>query len=171
VVPITLLVVSVARVDYTRLSTAGPAITLTLLLGTMLIATTEELMFRGVVLTFMRDRYREVPAAIVTTILFGLAHFPAGLLSVIAALLTGHLLYYARRVSGGLLVPIVVHGMFDFSIYSAATTADPGDDGSTGLILFLVSLVLLIAMIALHRLAAPRTTPSPSTAAPANAME
>ena len=41
---------ALALADYSRLSTAGLTLSLTLLLGTLLIAASEELLFRGVVL-------------------------------------------------------------------------------------------------------------------------
>ena len=158
-IPVVSLAVSLVRVDYTRLASAGAGIALSLLVAALLIGASEELMFRGIVLRFMRDRYRETTAAIVTTLVFGLSHFPAGPLNIVAAAFTGYLLYYTRRVSGGLLLPIVVHAMYDFAVFSQTTTSNPSTDGTTGMIQFLVDLALVVAMIALYRLAEPRTVP------------
>ena len=36
----------------------------------------------------------------------------------------GYFFYLTRRVSGGLIVPAVLHGMFDFSILSGGVTGD-----------------------------------------------
>ena len=82
-------------------------------------------MFRGVVLTFLRDRYREQTAAIATALLFGVAHLVSGPLNAVVSAMVGYLLYHSRRVSGGLVVPIVLHTLYDFSIFSTQTTANP----------------------------------------------
>jgi membrane protease YdiL (CAAX protease family) len=155
IVPIAYLVVSLALTDYTRLSTAGLAVSLTLLLGTMLIAASEELLFRGVVLRFMRDRYREVIAALATSFVFGLSHIVAGPVNVVVSALFGYLLYYVRRVSGGIVVPIVVHGLYDFSVFSSATTAAPDDAANASPALVVLTFILLIVMAVGHKWAEP----------------
>jgi uncharacterized protein len=160
IVPISLLIVHLALIDYGRLAEAGMMLSASLLLGTTLIAGGEELLYRGVVLTFTRERYRETSAAVVTTIVFGLCHAPGGPLNMISAGVHGYLLYYARRVSGGLAVPIVLHSLYDFSVYSSATTTHPDPAGWASPANLLVSIVLLVVMVILHR----RAEPSSSTA-------
>lgn len=53
------MLVAVALTDYGRLSTAGVLFSLTLAGATLCIAAGEELIFRGIVLRFLRLRYRE----------------------------------------------------------------------------------------------------------------
>jgi hypothetical protein len=161
IVPIVLLVASVATIDYGRLGTAGIALGVGLLVGTLFIGVSEELLFRGVVLTFMRDRYREWIAATVTAVLFGAIHFLAGPVQIVASAIFGYLLYYVRRVSGGIAMPIVVHTAWDYAVFSAYTTADPVVDDDTSLILFVLSVVLLLAVLVGHRAAEPRTPQAP----------
>jgi uncharacterized protein len=156
VVPIALLALSLAMIDYQRLAIAGIGLAITLLLATVLLAASEELVFRGMVLAFMRERYREVVAAIATAALFGAMHVAAGPLHVLSSSIFGYLLYYMRRVSGGLAIPILVHATWDYAIFSTHTTADPSTDSATGLTLFLTALALLLAVAALHRFAEPR---------------
>jgi hypothetical protein len=161
IVPIVLLVASVATIDYGRLGTAGIALGVGLLVGTLFIGVSEELLFRGVVLTFMRDRYREWIAATVTAVLFVAIHFLAGPVQIVASAIFGYLLYYVRRVSGGIAMPIVVHTAWDYAVFSAYTTADPVVDDDTSLILFVLSVVLLLAVLVGHRAAEPRTPQAP----------
>lgn len=161
IVPVALLVASAATIDYGRLGTAGIALGLALLVGTLFIGISEELLFRGVVLTFMRDRSREWIAATVTAVLFGAIHFLAGPIQIVASAIFGYLLYYVRRVSGGIVLPILVHTAWDFAVFSAYTTADPVVDDDSSLILFLLSVVLLVTLLVGHRAAEPRT---PATA-------
>lgn len=161
IVPIAFIVVSLALTDYTRLATAGLTLSLTLLLGTLLLAIGEELMFRGVVLRFMRDRYREVVAAVAASAVFGLSHIVAGPVNVVVSAMFGYLLYYTRRVSGGILVPIVVHALYDFSVWSSATTDAPADDANASPALALLTIALLIVMIVGRRRAeSQRTQPT-----------
>jgi len=161
IVPITLLVASIATIDYSRLATAGVALGVGLLVGTLFIGVSEELLFRGVVLTFLRDRYREWIAATVTAVLFGAIHFLAGPVQIVASAIFGYLLYYVRRVSGGIVMPILVHTAWDFSVFTAYTTATPAVDDDTSLILFLLSVVLLLAVLVGHRAAEPRSPQAP----------
>lgn len=158
IVPITLLVASIATIDYSRLGTAGIALGVGLLVGTLFIGVSEELLFRGVVLTFLRDRYREWIAATVTAVLFGAIHFLAGPVQIVASAIFGYLLYYVRRVSGGIVMPILVHTAWDFSVFTAYTTANPAVDDDTSLILFLLSVVLTVVLLVGHRAAEPGTT-------------
>ena len=157
IVPITLLVASIATIDYGRLATAGIVLGLALLVGTLFIGVSEELLFRGVVLTFMRDRYREWIAATVTAVLFGAIHFLAGPVQIVASAIFGYLLYYVRRVSGGIVMPVLVHTAWDFAVFTGFTTADPAVDPDTSLILFLLSAVLLLVVLVGHRAAEPRS--------------
>lgn len=165
--PIAFVVVSVALIDYTRLATAGLALSLTLLLGTVLIAGGEELLFRGMVLTFARDRSGEMTAAVATSVVFGLSHVVAGPVNVVFSAVFGYLLYYVRRVSGGIVVPVVVHAVYDFSVFSSLTTAEPDAAGDASPALVLVTIALLVVMVVGRRRAElpsvrPRTAASSS---------
>ena len=144
IVPASFVVASVALVDYGRLRVAGATVALALLLGTFLIAAGEELMFRGAVLQAMRDRYSERTAALVTALLFGGSHLVAGPLNMVMSALFGYLLYWCRRVSGGLVVPIVVHALWDFCVFSGWTTPDRSKAPAAPLLLSLLTFALLI---------------------------
>ena len=150
IVPISFVVASVALVDFGRLRIAGAAVALALLLGTLLIAAGEELMFRGIVLQAMRDRYPERTAALATALLFGCSHFLAGPLNVLMSALFGYLLYWSRRVSGGLAVPVIVHALWDFCVFSGWTTPDKAEEPAAPLVLSLLTLALLV-LIAVQR--------------------
>ncbi|MBA3407168.1 MAG: hypothetical protein H0U06_03755, partial [Solirubrobacterales bacterium] len=53
----------------------------------------------------------------------------------IAVSFAGYFFYLTRRVAGGLIVPAVIHGMFDFSILSGAVAGDATYAGSIAAIL------------------------------------
>jgi hypothetical protein len=150
VVPIAFVVASVALVDHERLRVAGAAVVFALLLGTLLISAGEELMFRGVVLQALRDRYAERTAALVTALAFGCSHVLAGPLNMVLSALFGYLLYWCRRVSGGLVVPVVVHALWDFCVLSGWTTPDRPEAPAAPFVLSLLTLTL-VALLAARR--------------------
>lgn len=155
-IPAAFIVAAVLLTDYARLAAAGPALTASLVLSTLLIATSEELAFRGVVLTFLRDRSREWVAAGITAVLFGALHLTGGMLQAGMSMIFGYLLYLMRRVSGGLMVPILVHFAWDFSVFSGMTTTQPATDSDTGLVLSLISFAALLAIGIGFRAVEPR---------------
>lgn len=150
-VPIVLVAGPVALTDYAQLRAAGWTLTISLAIGCLLIGAGEELLFRGVVLTFARARYREWVAALVTTVLFAAFHLPGGVIVAIGAGLTGALLYVVRRVSGGILLPIVVHAVWDFAVFSGSLGPDPSASATTSQILFVLSLGLVLLVAVTHR--------------------
>jgi membrane protease YdiL (CAAX protease family) len=160
---------SLGFTDWSNLAAAGWALSLMVLLLSLIIGFSEELLFRGVVLTAMRDRYgREWLAALITTVLFAVSHAPAGVPNVISTLVTGFLFYWMRRVSGGIVVPAMVHGIYDFAVFSSYTGPDPASTDSLSLALFLVGAALCALLLVLHRHAAPPASPasSPRTDSP-----
>ena len=108
----------------------------------------------------MRDRYgREWLAALITTVLFAVSHAPAGVPNVVSTLVTGFLFYWMRRVSGGIVVPALVHGLYDFAVFSSYTGPEPANTDSLSLALFLVGAVLCVLLLVLHKQAAPVQAP------------
>jgi len=147
VVPVVLVATALLTTDYSRLQEAGSGVTAALLLATLLIGTAEELMFRGVVLQALRDRYREGVAAVATALLFGAFHLVAGPLAGISSAVGGYLYYATRQVSGGLAAPIAAHALWDFSVLSNSTTSEPAESASGPIVLFLVSIALLVLLV------------------------
>lgn len=152
IVPGSIFVVSVGLLDYSRAVEAGALLVATLLAATLCIAIGEELLFRGIVLIFLRSRYREGVSAAVSSLLFGLIHFPAGPVQVLFSMAFGYLLYLTRRVSGGLLVPIVVHAAWDFSVFTSFTTANPGTSNASVALAILTLILLISVLIARKRI-------------------
>jgi membrane protease YdiL (CAAX protease family) len=165
VFPLGIVVAGAASADWGRVGSAGTALIASLALSVLAVAASEELVFRGFVLRAMRDHYPELGAALITTALFGLAHMLNGgfgnLVQGLLSFMTGFLLYAARRVSRGILVPIVVHAWWDFAVFSAEL--GPGGAGASSLFGAAVVVVVLFAVaLAAYRLWQPR---SPASAA------
>lgn len=167
VVVVVPLAMSLWFVDRDNVLESGASLVLGVLVISLLIGFSEELFFRGVVLTAMRDRYdREWLAALITTVIFGLSHFSGGIPNIVSTLVTGFLFYWMRRVSGGILVPALVHSVYDFAIYSSYTGPSPASTDSLSLSLVLVGAVLSLLLLVLHRYAAPPASAGPVAQAP-----
>ncbi|MFW2335901.1 CPBP family intramembrane glutamic endopeptidase [Ilumatobacter sp.] len=129
VVGVTILVVF----DYGNLSSIGGSFTVTLLLGSLLVGTGEELMFRGLaVTTFRANDFSETRVALWSSLLFGAAHLsnlivegPGALVQVVIVSFGGYLFYLMRRVSGTILLPILAHALWDAALFSGRAGPDP----------------------------------------------
>jgi membrane protease YdiL (CAAX protease family) len=82
----------------------------------------EELLFRGVVQGLLRQAYGVVPAVLATSALFGVAHYLAlsggGKLTYIAiAGALGIVLGAAYELSGNIVVPSVIHGIYNAILF------------------------------------------------------
>lgn len=152
VIPIIMLVAVLLSINYVGLSDRGLGFTLLLLLSTMFVGFAEEGMFRGIGLTVFRiNGFAEGRAALWTTVIFGLAHAtnlistgPRAFVQVLVAALSGYFLYLARRATRGLLVPAVLHGLWDFSLISNFVIPDQTRAGPFANIVALVAVTVLV---------------------------
>jgi hypothetical protein len=125
-------------------NTTGGRVLLIVLVNTLLVGISEELMFRGILLHGARSRYRFWTAILIVSILFGLIHalngfitgdFGAALFQSVTAFSSG-LMYMGLRLRQNSLLPVMlVHGLWDFSVFSA---------GQTTMAIALVSIVFVI---------------------------
>jgi membrane protease YdiL (CAAX protease family) len=151
VFPIVLVLTSLAAINYSGLADEGAGFTLVLLVCALLVGVSEETMFRGIgVVTFRRAGLSEGWVAIWTSVVFGCAHAtnildlgPRAIVQVLVTAFAGYFFYMTRRASGGLVVPILAHGLWDFGSFTNAL-----DDVSLRVGLFIVADVIL-AIIAL----------------------
>lgn len=117
-------------------------------------------MARGTLLVGLRRRVPEFGVWALSCVLFGLLHLlnalaGAGigptLIQVVFAASFGSTLYVARRVTGSLLVPVLLHAFWDFGSIGYSATADPSDTGrlvGLGLIGLFSFLVLAFGIVA-----------------------
>lgn len=130
-----------------------------LALGTLLVGVFEETMARGVLIAGLRRRLPEVWVWAISCAIFGVLHLvntlagqPLGvtLLQVLFATTFGSGLYVARRLSGSLLAPILLHAIWDFGSIATVVGPDPFRPativfyGSLGLLSF-ATLALCVA--------------------------
>ena len=116
----------------TQLAQEGVLVTLLLLvpLSLVVIGPAEELLFRGVIQSYLDGAFSRGPAVVLTSVLFALVHLPttwaatpdAIAVSVTLAILFGLsvLLGYLYVWTENLAVPILVHGLYDALLFAIA---------------------------------------------------
>ena len=135
-----------------------------LAVGVLLVGFSEELLTRGLLIVGLRPALKEPTVWFVTSLLFGLMHglniisgqaVGTTLQQIVFAFVLGTAFYVTRRVTGTLLVCMVLHAVWDFgSIGNEAT------DGTnlSGLFVILTAILGLFAVWKLLRV--PSTTPA-----------
>lgn len=144
-----LAIVNLALTDWASYDIAFFGASLVLLL----VGFTEELVTRGVLLVALRSRLGEVWVWLLTSILFGLMHLVnialgspvAGTFSQVGlAFLGGTLFYITRRVFGSLIPAMILHGLWDFSVFAVGHgSASP----AAGLVAVLYPAVGVLGLI------------------------
>lgn len=126
---------------------------LLVLAGTLMVGFGEEIVFRGYVLVGARSRFSEVGAWFISTLLFALLHglnivtgqaVGATVQQIASAFVFGTALYFIRRITGLLVVGMVLHGLWDFATFIGH---GPGDDENGVPVSSLVSMPFLYLLI------------------------
>lgn len=154
-IPVSLLAAVAIGTDYGRLSTKGATFTIWLLVSALMIGLGEELMFRGIAVAALRLKGRtETTVALWSSVLFGVSHAVnwlidggGSVMQIVTTIYMGWFLYLTRRATKGILVPIVVHGLWDFGLFSGAV---PGKQYA-GVFAFVVIELLLIPVVIIRR--------------------
>lgn len=88
----------------------GGLIGMTLLAG-FVAPFAEELLFRGVLYRWIRDRWGYIPALLLSSLLFGIAHVDP--LVAVTAFVAGLVLAWSYERSGSLWTPVLVHVVYN----------------------------------------------------------
>ncbi|PZE35654.1 hypothetical protein DEJ31_10830 [Curtobacterium sp. MCPF17_031] len=158
VAPILVLAVCIGRLPL--VDWAGKSVDYFVLLtvGVLLVGVFEELLTRGVLMVGLRRRLPEFGVWLASCALFGLLHFvnvlagaPVGqtVVQVVFAASFGSTLYLARRLTGNLLAPVLLHAFWDFGAIAVSASRGAGLDfflvGLLGLAAFAVLLLGVVA--------------------------
>lgn len=161
-------VLNLAGTDWSAYSGAFLGASLVLLL----VDFTEEIVHRGLLLTALRSRFSEVWVWLLTSALFAVMHFVnvllgaplAGTVSQVGtAFLMGTALYILRRVTGSLIWAMVLHGLWDFSVFAAGVGAPSSISGVANIVYLLIGIVGVAIVWVVIRGADERVTPLAST--------
>ena len=83
---------------------------------TVLAGIMEEFAYRGVLTLLLAGFMGYLPAALVSAVLFGLSHMSSGKRAVFIGILFALAFQYIVYISGGLLIAIIVHAVYDFVV-------------------------------------------------------
>ena len=157
IVPISMLVSAVIVTDYANLGTLDSGLLATMVLSSLLVGIGEELMFRGVVIQTLRGNgMTEHRVALWSSVIFGGAHitnlFSEGVQAigqVVVVCLAGFLFYLTYRVTGTIIGPILMHAIWDFSLFSA-NIGDPDPDAVPRYLVWVPMLAVIILGIIVY---------------------
>jgi membrane protease YdiL (CAAX protease family) len=166
IVPILLVVSIVTTTGYSNLSDQSIGLVLALLVSMLLVGIGEELMFRGIgVVSFREAGFPEAKVALWTSVIFGAVHAsnvfsegPGAFGQALIVSLGGYFFYLTRRSAGTILLPMVLHGLYDFSIFSHAIGRGESDGGAQTGIPLLITIVLGIILLVRRKHIEPSAT-------------
>ncbi|ARU51567.1 membrane protease YdiL (CAAX protease family) [Cellulosimicrobium cellulans] len=164
-VPVVMVVSILLVTNYGGLASKGAAFTLLLLLSCLFVGFGEELMFRGLGVTVFRTNgFSEGKVALWVTVIFGVAHASnlitegvGAFAQVLATIIAGYFFYLIRRRTGGILVPALVHGAWDFSLVSNFVV--PGETRLLPTVAILTMIVLTVVVLVGRK----KIEPAPAT--------
>lgn len=126
VLPIVMVVIAIVNMligDFARVS---PLMWVYLIIGSMLVGFNEELVNRGQLIVALRSRFGETGVWLLSTAMFAVFHLPniflgigsGALVQVLLAFGLGSIFYLARRSTGSLVAAMVLHGLWDLTVFS-----------------------------------------------------
>lgn len=128
-----------------------------LVIGSVLVGFAEEFVTRGLLLVGARGSLGEAGVWFTTSLCFGLLHVPNALFGqdagttafqVFFAFGLGTALYVTRRLSGTLIIAMVLHGAWDFSIFVQGHSVDGLRDAPPALGSALVQPLIVLSLVA-----------------------
>jgi CAAX protease family protein len=165
VVPLLVVLGCVAGAVETPWDDFGTDLLVMLVVATAMVGFAEELTTRGVLLVGLRGRFRELWVWAISTGLFAAMHslnFVSGqpldktAAQVAATFFIGTALYASRRITGLLVVPMALHFLWDFTLFTSQGPAGAvhhvsETKGLQGTAMVLAVVVALFALRGLFR--------------------
>lgn len=123
-------------------------------LGAVGVGFGEEMITRGSLLVGLRSRFTEDKVWLISTLLFAALHVPNvifGLpwwsmpIQVVLTFIMGSGLYAVRRMSGTLILPIILHGLWDSSVFLNIATG--GESSTLQLVVYPLAIACAAAVV------------------------
>jgi membrane protease YdiL (CAAX protease family) len=152
--PLIMLVLILATTDYANLGDIDGEVLVWIIVASILVGFSEELTFRGLNIVSLRGAVTEKQVWVISSVLFGLLHLPnivlgapvaGSVIQVVLAAIGGTMFYVVRRATGTIFAAMVVHSLWDFTLFSA-------DETLYGTIRLGINIGLFIAVIATRHL-------------------
>lgn len=163
ILPISMLIIILINFTNTNGANVTPGLLIWSILGGVGVGIGEEIITRGSLLIGLRAHFTENKAWLYSTLAFAALHIPnvlfglgfaQMLLQLVLAFIMGSGFYAMRRTTGTLIVPIILHGLWDSSIFLPQAT------GSSQLNVFAVLIYPLAIISTLAVLSQNRRTMS-----------
>jgi len=157
-IPVLFVVALLVGADYSRLGKLDTGFIVWAAVAAVLVGFAEESAYRGVSVVAFRSSYSEFRVWLFSTLLFMYLHafnFFAGqdlgptVVQLVFTFLMGSVLYAVRRATGTLIVPIILHGGWDFVAFTAASDAFENSDELVDPRAFQPAILILVIMIVL----------------------
>jgi membrane protease YdiL (CAAX protease family) len=132
-----------------------------LAVGTAFVGFSEELLTRGLAIVGGRGSMHEKWVWVFSGVIFGLLHLPNALFGqsatstatqMVFAFAIGMTYYITRRISGTLIVTMVLHAMWDFSTFIQQHSVDKLDSKPTTFGGFFLYAAVIIGIVALVKI-------------------
>ncbi|MEQ1518230.1 MAG: CPBP family intramembrane glutamic endopeptidase, partial [Usitatibacteraceae bacterium] len=123
-------------------------------LGAVGVGFGDEMVTRGSMIVGLRSRFSEVQVWLFSTLLFSALHVPnvffglplsAMPIQVVLTFIMGSAFYVIRRMSGTLILPMILHGLWDSSIFLNAATG--GALSSVQFAVYPLAIACVIAVV------------------------
>ena len=162
-IPVLLLVGAVANLAATKwgeIDGVG-AYALWLAVGTLFVGFSEELLTRGLAIVGGRGSMHEKWVWVFSGVIFGLLHVPNAFFGqsvkdtaqqVVFAFAVGLTYYVTRRISGTLIVTMVLHALWDYSVFIQDHSVDNLADKPAALGGFALYPAVILSVIALVKI-------------------
>ncbi|WP_320174209.1 type II CAAX endopeptidase family protein [Maridesulfovibrio sp.] len=99
--------------------TGSPLYMLDMTFGLALVAISEEIIFRGLAFTALKDRSYSIPQVfLISAIIFGLIHWSQGPVAVVATAITGSGLMVCMYCTGSIYPTIIAHYVINYLSFS-----------------------------------------------------
>ena len=151
---------NLAATKWDRIDEVGPYVAW-LAVGVALVGFSEELVTRGLLIVGGRGTLHEGWVWFVSSLCFGLLHVPNALFGqsvsttvqqVVFAFVVGTSYYVTRRISGALVVTMVLHALWDFSTFIQPHSIEGMSNPPTSFGGFALYLSVPLAFVALWRI-------------------
>ncbi len=154
-IPIVMFVTILLGTNYRLVAQQGAGYFIALLFGCLLVGTAEELMYRGIgVVTFRSLGFTEGKVALWVAVIFGLSHAtniisegPKSIVQVLTTMVAGYFFYLIRRVGGTLVLPMLIHGLWDFGLLTGVASGK----AYLGSALFILADIVLAIIVFVRR--------------------
>jgi membrane protease YdiL (CAAX protease family) len=154
ILPVAMLFIIINRLVMLKTENISQDLWLWTFLGGAGVGFGEEMITRGSLLVALRTKFAEGKVWLFSTLLFSALHIPNAffgvpftsmLFQLVLTFIMGSLLYVTRRLSGNLIVPMVLHGLWDTSLF--LNQASESEKSPLEMFIFPLAMVCVIPFV------------------------